>query len=80
MNSKVYPQNTPLRRLKKEVLVTMEKENLATPFPRVKKGVKKNDRSKYYDYHKDHSHDTKECIHLREKLNISYTKSSLKFL
>ena len=65
---KSLPQYTPLRRSWKEVLVSMEKENLATHFPRMKKGVAKRDKSKYYDYHKDHAHNTEECIHLREKI------------
>ena len=46
----------------------MERENLATPPPRMKKGEFKRDKSKYYDYHKDHSHDTEECIQLKEKI------------
>ena len=60
---------TTLERLKKEVLITMEKENLLTPFLRMKKGTTRRDISKYCDYHKDHSHDTEECIHLKEKIN-----------
>ena len=32
------------------------------------KGALKRDKYKYCDYHKDDSHDTEECIHIKEKI------------
>ena len=56
----------------------MERENLVAPSPRMKRGTLKRDRSKYCDYHKDHSHDTEECIHLKEKIEELIRQGHLK--
>ena len=44
------------------------------------KGAVRRDRRKYFDYHKDNSHDTEECIHLREKIEDLICKGTWKTL
>ena len=56
----------------------MERENLVTLPPRMKKDTFKRDRSKYCDYNKDNHHDTEECIHLKENIEELIRQGHLK--
>lgn len=35
---------------------------------KLKSNPRKMDENKYYQFHKDHSHDTDDCITLKEKI------------
>ena len=54
--------------IKEKSLSHHGKRKPSNSFPKMRKGTLKKDRSKYYGYHKDHGHDTEECIHLKEKI------------
>ena len=56
----------------------MERKNLATPPLRMRKDALKRDKSKYCNYHKDHDHDTEECIHLKENIEDLILQGHLK--
>ena len=44
----------------------------------MRKGAFKKHKSKYCNYHKDHDHDTEECIHLKEKIEELICQGHLK--
>ena len=56
----------------------MKRENLVAPPPWMKKGALQRDGSKYCNYHKDHSHNTDEWIHLKEKIDELIHQGHLK--
>ncbi|XP_052177503.1 uncharacterized protein LOC127791560 [Diospyros lotus] len=59
---------TPLNAPRAEILATIEgKDYLKKPRP-MKAPSDKRNRNKYYRFHRDHGHDTKECHQLKEEI------------
>ena len=56
---------TPLNTLIDQVLMQIKDEGALTFLGKLKGDPNKRSRDKYYRFHRDHSHDTSECYHLK---------------
>ena len=56
---------TPLNTLIDQVLMQIKDEGALTFLGKLKGDPNKRFRDKYYRFHRDHSHDTSECYHLK---------------
>ncbi|PWA42661.1 hypothetical protein CTI12_AA542590 [Artemisia annua] len=55
---------TPLIKPPAEILVTSEGRAMLRPPPKMFSPANKMDRTKYYEFHEDHGHNTNDCIDL----------------
>ena len=46
-------------------MVAVEAQNLLKNLIKLKSPLERRNQSKYYRYHKDHSHDTEDCFKLK---------------
>ena len=56
---------TPLTWPIQEIMVVVEAQNLLKKWGKMKSPAEKRNRDKYYQYHRDHSHDTEDYFRLK---------------
>ena len=68
---------TPLTRPIQEIIVVAEAQNLLKKPGKIKSLPEKRNRDKYYEYHKDHGHNTEDCFKLKIAIEMLIEASNL---
>ncbi|XP_077248665.1 uncharacterized protein LOC143888198 [Tasmannia lanceolata] len=69
---------TPLNTSRRRILTVIKEEDfLKWPARMLSKGNKR-DKSKYCSFHEDHGHDTDECRHLKEEIELRINRRYLR--
>ncbi|PWA39704.1 reverse transcriptase domain-containing protein [Artemisia annua] len=71
---------TALIKSREEIFATVEGKSMLRPPPKMFTPGNKRDKTKYCEFHEDHSHDTNDCIDLRKEIEMCVRKGRLSHL
>ncbi|OMO90118.1 S-locus glycoprotein [Corchorus olitorius] len=75
---KSFEYYTPLKRLRREILMVLERENLVKWPKKMSSSGTKRDKSKCYAFHWDHGHETEGCVDLKNEIESFIRRGYLK--
>ena len=53
-----------------QILIEIEGEKYLQYPPSIKAPSRSHDKKKYYRFHRDHDHDTEQCIQLKNEIEV----------